>query len=288
MKYPHRSLSALCLAFAVSVAHAESPPPAVEAARQQVKAARQQLFSALEAQSEAERAAGLNTPATFATELMKNPKRGVLGILFEPDLTAGGLKIAALPPRGAGNEAGLQVGDVVLSLNGQAATPTMLLGFSRSLEVGQRVKVIYLRQGQRAESTLTAERPRHLERMEGRMEGGKAHGRHGMDGLPPRHPHFFAAMNAGLAAYFKVSEGLLVLEVPPMDTLGLKVGDVIQSLNGQALKQPMDLREALKDLPKNSKITANVVREGRSLGLTGTVPDFAGKFKGKMSGWLPS
>jgi serine protease Do len=74
-----------------------------------------------------------------------------------------------------------------------------------------------------------------------------------------------------LARYFKVEGGVLVIDVEedgPAAKAGIRAGDVIVRVEGKAVKDGGDLREALRDAAGGTNATIGLQREGRSMDLT--------------------
>jgi S1-C subfamily serine protease len=85
----------------------------------------------------------------------------------------------------------------------------------------------------------------------------------------------YQELDEQLAQYFKVPEGsLLVVHVDadgPAAKAGVKAGDVLQKLNGKALRRSADLRNEVRDLEAGSEATLTVQREGRAMDVKVTV-----------------
>jgi hypothetical protein len=82
-----------------------------------------------------------------------------------------------------------------------------------------------------------------------------------------------APMNEGLARYFRVDEGVLVIQVgpeTPAARAGLEAGDVIVQAGGEAVESVADLRRAISRA--EGSLQVEVMREGRRRTLTVEVP----------------
>ncbi|MGB5888458.1 MAG: PDZ domain-containing protein, partial [Thermoanaerobaculia bacterium] len=67
-----------------------------------------------------------------------------------------GLRLSGVIVGGPAESAGLQEGDVIVELAGQTVTNVYDYMYAlEALEIGQAVKVIYLREGTRQETTIT-------------------------------------------------------------------------------------------------------------------------------------
>lgn len=84
-----------------------------------------------------------------------------------------------------------------------------------------------------------------------------------------------ARLDEDLAGYFKTREGVLVVKAPPAleGTPALKSGDVIQSVNGEPVRSPVEVLERLFALGPQSAVTLQVVRQGSAISLQGTLPE---------------
>ncbi len=72
----------------------------------------------------------------------------------------------------------------------------------------------------------------------------------------------------------KSKEGVLVSSVEPnspADKAGLKQYDVIIEINGQKVKDDMDLRFKIAEIPPGSKATLKIIRDGKEQILTVTI-----------------
>ncbi|HEU0016356.1 MAG TPA: PDZ domain-containing protein [Longimicrobium sp.] len=79
-----------------------------------------------------------------------------------------------------------------------------------------------------------------------------------------------APMNEGLARYFRVDEGALVLSVgddTPAARAGLQAGDVIVSVGGDEVEDPSDFRRSLMS-DEDRRMEIGIVRQGRRQTLT--------------------
>jgi serine protease Do len=222
---------------------------------------------------------------------------GYLGVQAE-DITRenmGEYKLSAA--RGVGIEkviedspaakAGLQNGDVVLSVNGEEVTS--LRKFTRMIgEIApdHQVKLRISRNGSERDITATLGKRSEMnmkgfEPFLGKMEGltkleglGKLEGLKGTDklfntfsfGSYRRIGVSTMQLNKQLADYFGVSgdKGVLVTEVTengPAAKAGIKAGDVIIAVDGETVDQIGDLSRAINK-KKEGEITLTLIRKG--------------------------
>lgn len=77
--------------------------------------------------------------------------------------------------------------------------------------------------------------------------------------------HHFSAMTETLGKYFGTSQGVLVLEVDTNNKLGLKDGDVIQSINGVDVKSPKDVIKIMSGFKSDEAFEIEIIREKETL-----------------------
>jgi hypothetical protein len=80
-----------------------------------------------------------------------------------------------------------------------------------------------------------------------------------------------ATMNPSLSEYFGVSEGVLVTRAEGDGPLGLKGGDVIQSVDGRKPSSPAHLARILASYEPGETVSLDVVRSRKHLTLKGTL-----------------
>lgn len=195
-------------------------------------------------------------------------------------------------------EAGLEEGDVIVSINGAAvATPDDLRDAIAALSPGTGATLGVSRGGSsRAVEVVVGERPdRRVIRIEGDGRGPwRMHG----DDFAPMHEMTRAFALAGgprlgvqaheiedesLAKYFgvKKGEGVLVLGVEEgsvAEKAGVKAGDVIRAVGEEKVADVQDLRSALRDYEEGDQFDIGVLRHGKAHTLKATMDDQAHEF----------
>ncbi|MFZ9689628.1 MAG: PDZ domain-containing protein, partial [Phycisphaerales bacterium] len=81
-----------------------------------------------------------------------------------------------------------------------------------------------------------------------------------------------APMNAKLGAYFGTSEGVLVVNVPEKDNLGLQPGDVVTKVDGRGVETPSEFLRVLRSYDTGDTFKLTVTRQMRTEVFTATLP----------------
>ena len=198
-----------------------------------------------------------------------------------------GVEVIGVSPGGPAEQAGLKVGDVLSTVDGQAlkrngdrSASAQLVELMRSVDPGKVVKVDYLRAGKRHTANVTtapAEPPvvRIIrERLAG--PGGEGLPMHGFDGLLGPGRAFgeleLVPVTPKLGAYFGTERGLLVVRAPAGKGLPLEEGDVLQSIDGRTPESPGHAFRILRSYQPGEKVKLGVLRQRRQLTLEATLP----------------
>ena len=224
-----------------------------------------------------------------------------------------GAELQAVTPDGPADEAGLEAGDVIISVNGESLTDTRrsqtpgdkLVEWARELEEGDTVRVEYQREGQRRTATIVARRvpgyayswsfqepnvevmaPRI--RVETREMADRARelaeqfeGERFLQGAPwvMRMTARWADMelttlDEDLGRYFGTTEGLLVVRAPKEDALlNLRSGDVILRIGGRVPSSPSHAIRILRSYEPGDEIRMDIMRDKQRQTITATVPE---------------
>jgi S1-C subfamily serine protease len=78
-----------------------------------------------------------------------------------------------------------------------------------------------------------------------------------------------APLNADLGTYFGTTEGVLVIDVPKESSLGVKAGDVIQSVDGRKVSGPASLHRILRSYEPGDSFKLELMRNKSHLTVTG-------------------
>jgi len=214
-----------------------------------------------------------------SNQLKKDGKvsRGWLGVVIQEvnkdlaesfglDKPAGAL-VAQVLENGPAAKGGLQVGDVILSMNGQpivmSADLPHLVG---SLKDGEKAKLEIIRNGKRQTLDVAV----------GPMPDDDADiaTASGAEGKAERNSNRLGVSVSDLTDEQKktleLKGGVVIKEVQdgPAAMIGLRPGDVISHLNNQAVASAKQFTEIAKDLPKNRSVSMRVLRQGRASFIT--------------------
>lgn len=279
---PMKSL-AVALALALGgAALAQAPEADQEQLREELREAKRQLAEVGRRVAELSVQLGDDAARVQMFRHLGNPDRAVIGVLLG-DSGKDGVAVQGVTPGGPADKAGLRAGDTIVSLRGSSLAgdePHLALRDAlKDLKAGDKVALTYRRDGREQSAELTAERQgsvaflggpgartfvfdsdkfdgdwTEMPGIERRVESivehalGDGKGAHfnvmsmiGMGGLR------LSSLNPGLARYFGVSKGALVLEVDKDQYQGLEAGDVILEVDGKPVEDP---RDAMRELAK--------------------------------------
>lgn len=220
---------------------------------------------------------------------------------------AAGAVVTQVVKESAAAKAGIKVGDVVTSFDGERVrSARQLERLVEETPAGRAVKVALQRAGAPVSVEVTPEVPKMTQAMPGtpgeggdvfrfqRRPGGGADGPRfeGPEGMPFRFEMpagrfdfdgepFMAAsrgrlgvrvqdLSEELAGYFGVKSGVLVAGVEadaPASKAGVKAGDVITAVNGQAITDPGELRKEVAKVEDGKTADLAITRDKKALTL---------------------
>ncbi|MGH8435488.1 MAG: DegQ family serine endoprotease [Pseudomonas sp.] len=201
--------------------------------------------------------------------------RGWLGVVIQEvnkdlaesfglDKPAGAL-VAQVLEDGPAAKGGLQVGDVILSLNGQpiimsADLPHLVGG----LKAGSKANLEVVREGARKTLQLT------VGALPAEGEELAATGAPEVDRSSNRMGVRVAELTEEEKKVLDLKGGVVIKEVleGPAALIGLRPGDVITHLNNQAIDSAKTFTQVAQALPKNRSVSMRVLREGRASFIT--------------------
>jgi S1-C subfamily serine protease len=188
-----------------------------------------------------------------------------LGLFVEPNAGQAGVIVRDVSPNSPADKAGVKKGDVILKAGDKdIATFESLVGVLDQHQPGDKLPVRVRRDGKEQNLTVTlAQRsaPPRAERIP----------------LAPPKPVAFLGVHAlqvTPAAKEKgvtVDQGAVVADVmhnSPAEKAGLKPGDVIVAVDGKAIADPVQLREAIHQAGVGKKVTLKIARGKETKELT--------------------
>ncbi len=175
-----------------------------------------------------------------------------------------GALVAQVLDGGPAAKGGLQVGDVILSMNGQpiimSADLPHLVG---ALKAGGKASLEVVRDGKRKTLELTVgDIPD-----EGKEMGTPATG---VEQSSNRLGMSVADLSEDQKKANDIKGGVIIKELQdgPAALIGLQPGDVITHLNNQSIINAKQFTEIAKALPKNRSVSMRVLRQGRASFIT--------------------
>lgn len=205
--------------------------------------------------------------------------------------------VVGLTPGSGAESAGIQPGDRLIAIAGEAVDPEDPDSLRRPLETvepGDAVPVEIEREGElmtlEVEVSSTMPGKRYFERRFSRdgeekteimiidPEGFPEPPRPPRPlHIPPRlvglGPHSDTISNhAGLEPYFGTAEGVVVLRIDADNVLLLQDGDVVLSINGEKVSRPVDIGRALM-VRRGDTIILEVMRDGKRVTLDAKLPE---------------
>ena len=208
-----------------------------------------------------------------------------LGVAISPLDEEGGVLLEGVSPGSGAEQAGLKAGDRLVMIDdvrldepgGRAA----LLEHMKNVNPDQEVTLWVLRDGETERVTVVAQsRTTEIRSLwdgidldfDLDVDGVEAMGRRFEAASVPR----LVDVDADLGAYFGVDEGVLVLNAP--ENTELRSGDVLLSLDGEAVTSARQARRTLSDVEE--PVAAQIMRQKSKLSLSiapGAFPRHIGK-----------
>jgi serine protease Do len=171
---------------------------------------------------------------------------------------------------GPADTAGLRKGDVAVEFDGEKVrSAAQLTRLVRETPTGRRVKATVLRAGRRTEVELVPAEPEGM-----RLPFNTDDVRQSLERLLPGHTGrgtlgiATQELTPELASYFGTRNGVLVTGVlpdSPAEKGGIKVGDVINEVEGNSISNSRELIREVQD--HQGEITLKVVRDKKELTL---------------------
>ena len=217
------------------------------------------------------------------------PRRAMLGVQVDPASGKEGARLLSVSPGGAAAEAGLEKGDVIVSLDGKAVAggpgaTRAVVEHMRSVKPEQKVKVKVLRAGKNKDFVVAA-RPMMGAGSFNIAIPNMEHVGPMVAGAMPRIREFrafwpgsfggmeLASITPKLGAYFGANEGVLVVQAPTDAAFKLEDGDVIQSIDGRKPEDGAHALRILRSYKSGEKLNLTVLRQRKSMTLAVTMPE---------------
>jgi S1-C subfamily serine protease len=222
-----------------------------------------------------------------------------LGVMVSDVDDASGVRVDSVEEESAAAKGGVKAGDVVVEFDGERVrSARQLTRLVQETPAGRAVKMTVRRGSDRQTLDVTPDvRDSFVwngglgPELEREIERGVERG---LRELPERIEPFFnfrfdggmpmssrgrlgvqvEGLSEQLATYFGVKEGVLVAGVTadsPAAKAGMKAGDVITKVNGEAVKDPGDLVQALGDVKDDGAVTLDIVRDKKATSLKATI-----------------
>ncbi|MDF3931491.1 DegQ family serine endoprotease [Pseudomonas citronellolis] len=219
----------------------------------------------------------IDVAMNVADQLKKGGKvsRGWLGVVIQEvskdlaeslglDKPAGAL-VAQLVQDGPAAKGGLQVGDVILSLNGQTINESAdLPHLVGGMKPGDKASLEVFRDGSRKTLDMTIGNLPDEDEEVAAIEGQGAERSSNRMGVT------VADLTAEQRKSLDIKGGVVIKDVQdgPAAMIGLRPGDVITHLNNRQVESAKSFADIAKGLPKDKSVSMRVLRQGRASFIT--------------------
>ncbi|SDN95198.1 DegQ family serine endoprotease [Pseudomonas jinjuensis] len=219
----------------------------------------------------------IDVALNVADQLKKEGKvsRGWMGVVIQEvskDLAESfglekpsGALVAQLVENGPAAKAGLQVGDVILKLNGQAINESAdLPHLVGNMKPGDKATLEVIRDGSRKTLDMSVGSLPDEDEEIAAIEGQGAERSSNRMGLT------VADLTAEQRKALDIKGGVVIKDVQdgPAALIGLRPGDVITHLNNRTIDSAKTFTEVAKNLPKDRSVSMRVLRQGRASFIT--------------------
>jgi predicted metalloprotease with PDZ domain len=211
--------------------------------------------------------------------------RAIIGVQLEPAERGSGARVREVSPGGPAAEAGIQVGDVIVAVNGtevKGGEPARdVMHMLRGVEPHATVKLRVLREGKTRDFTVTTRPgPAPMTAMVPRLPDVAFGPVRAFEGdwmfHAPLMDMELATLTPHLGSYFGSDKGVLVLRAPSNGSLKLEDGDVILAIDGRAPTSGSHATRILASYQPGEKLTLRILRQHKTLELQATVPENGG------------
>jgi serine protease Do len=201
-----------------------------------------------------------------------------------------GVIVQDVRPDTPASRAGLKEGDIVTEFDGERArSAAQFTRLVRETAPGRAVKIVVLRGGVSTTMDIAPEArdssdinvPDVTREIERHLQGWPREFNFEFDGVFTRFPQRRLGMTVTplteqLATYFGVKEGVLVSEVTvgsAAEMAGLRAGDVITMVRGQAVSDPSDVVRELGAAEAGANIELRIMRDRKEVTFTAKMPE---------------
>ena len=265
---------------------------------QRMREAEERLAEAAKrvAELSSKRLEAFGEPGRYEIGFSNKPRMGVNIETDGEDGSVEGVEIVSVSPGSAADDAGMRAGDTITAINGEdmsaesgQAASMQLMDFMKGVEVGDKLKVDYLRNGKAGSVELE---PRAVENKV------FVWSQDGKNFTMPRMPEVHVSPEAvdrfrysfggwqsgwgdleivelteGLGRYFGTDSGLLVISAPGANDFKLQEGDVIQSIDGREPKSVDHCMRIFGSYQPGETLELKIMRDKRRETLSITMPD---------------
>lgn len=197
-----------------------------------------------------------------------------------------GVLVADVVEGSAAEQAGIERGDVILSVDGHDVDDQdELMRRISALESGDEIEIEIHRDGRKRKLDVTLGEAPERERMghaprvfewRGEAPDGDGENMFFLRSARPQLGLRLEELGEQLGEYFGSDSGLLVLEVfedSAAEKAGIQVGDVIRSVDGEQLDEVQQLLDILGEREDGDELAITVLRDRKSTELTATVEE---------------
>jgi len=262
---------------------------------QQMREAEERLAEAAQqvAELSRERLGAVGKSGSFAYDFSDKPRLGVNINSDGKQEPVEGVAIIGVSPSSAADDAGMRVGDIITSVNGESLTAESsdeanmrLLDLMKGVQEGDQLSIEYLRDGNMG--TVQVEprvvepdafvwhstgpnltmpdieiSPQILEKFRFSF-GGWRGGWGDME---------VVELTTGLGRYFGADSGLLVISAPESNAFKLQEGDVIMSIDGREPTSANHCMRILGSYQPGENLTLNIMRDKKRQKIDIEIPD---------------
>ena len=277
----------------VRLAAAAAPAPAEEAGasvEQRLQDAQRRLEDAAREIAELSgEAAGPHAFRQFEY-FLPGPRRAMLGVnLGGVEPNGGGVRVESVRPGGAGEDAGVKAGDVIVAIEGKPVTTGReLVRAMEAIDPGEKVQLGLKRDGKPVKLAVEA---RELDRVffAGTPALPAVPPLPALPAMPVMHEfegdmHWLlggwsdaelVTLTPDLGRYFGADKGVLVARAPGEASFGLKDGDVIVSIGGREPQSGTHAMRILRSYQPGESVELKILRDRRAQTLNAKVPERA-------------